>query len=151
MRALVKQEAGSGLVMSEVPEPEIGINDVLIRVDRTGICGTDLHIYDWNEWAEQHVPLPLVIEILQKVCHDTAALTCGGAPRFFPRESLVAGAELAELLRWSRELSRVAAEAEHPWIVDLGVESLVEQGRQALKTARSGQRPARTVSLNSSR
>jgi threonine 3-dehydrogenase len=61
MRALVKQEAGPGLVMTEIPEPEIGINDVLIRVDRTGICGTDLHIDDWNEWAKQHVPLPLVI------------------------------------------------------------------------------------------
>ena len=55
MRALVKQEAGPGLVMTEVPEPEIGINDVLIRVDRTGICGTDLHIFDWNEWAQGRV------------------------------------------------------------------------------------------------
>ena len=61
MRALVKQEAGPGLVMAEVPEPEIGINDVLIRVDRTGICGTDLHIEEWNEWAQQAVPVPLVI------------------------------------------------------------------------------------------
>ena len=61
MRALVKQEAGPGLVMTEVPEPEIGINDVLIRVDRTGICGTDLHIEEWNEWAQQAVPIPLVI------------------------------------------------------------------------------------------
>ena len=61
MRALVKQEAGPGLVMTEVPEPEIGINDVLIRVDRTGICGTDLHIDEWNEWAQQAVPVPLVI------------------------------------------------------------------------------------------
>jgi threonine 3-dehydrogenase len=61
MRALVKQEAGPGLVMTEVPEPEIGINDVLIRVDRTGICGTDLHIEEWNEWAQQAVPVPLVI------------------------------------------------------------------------------------------
>jgi threonine 3-dehydrogenase len=61
MRALVKQEAGPGLVMTEVPEPEIGINDVLIRVDRTGICGTDLHIEEWNEWAQQTVPVPLVI------------------------------------------------------------------------------------------
>jgi threonine 3-dehydrogenase len=61
MRALVKQEAAPGLVMTEVPEPEIGINDVLIRVDRTGICGTDLHIVDWNEWAQQTVPVPLVI------------------------------------------------------------------------------------------
>ncbi|HEX6400230.1 MAG TPA: alcohol dehydrogenase catalytic domain-containing protein, partial [Actinomycetota bacterium] len=61
MRALVKREAGPGLVMTEVPEPEIGINDVLIRVDRTGICGTDLHIEEWNEWAQQAVPVPLVI------------------------------------------------------------------------------------------
>ena len=61
MRALVKQDAGPGLVMTEVPEPEIGINDVLIRVDRTGICGTDLHIEEWNEWAQQAVPVPLVI------------------------------------------------------------------------------------------
>jgi threonine 3-dehydrogenase len=61
MRALVKQEPGPGLVMTEVPEPEIGINDVLIEVDRTGICGTDLHIFDWNQWAQETVPIPLVI------------------------------------------------------------------------------------------
>jgi threonine 3-dehydrogenase len=61
MRAIVKQEAGPGLVMTEVPEPEIGINDVLTRVLRTGICGTDLHIDEWNDWAQQAVPVPLVI------------------------------------------------------------------------------------------
>ena len=61
MRALVKQEAAPGLVMTEVPEPEVGINDVLIKVDRTGICGTDLHIFDWNQWAQETVPVPLVI------------------------------------------------------------------------------------------
>jgi threonine 3-dehydrogenase len=61
MRALVKREPAPGLVMTEVPVPEIGINDVLIRVDRTGICGTDLHIVDWNEWAQETVPVPLVI------------------------------------------------------------------------------------------
>jgi threonine 3-dehydrogenase len=61
MRAIVKQEAASGLVLRDVPEPEIGINDVLIRVERTGICGTDLHIADWNEWAQRTVPVPLVI------------------------------------------------------------------------------------------
>src|ERR671918_523539 len=61
MRALLKQEPAPGLVMMDVPEPEIGINDVLIRVDRTGICGTDLHIVDWNEWAQETVPVPLVI------------------------------------------------------------------------------------------
>ena len=61
MRALVKEKAEPGLVMMDVAEPEIGINDVLIRVDRTGICGTDLHIVDWNEWAQATVPVPLVI------------------------------------------------------------------------------------------
>jgi threonine 3-dehydrogenase len=61
MRALVKETAEPGLVMTDVPEPAIGINDVLIRVDRTGICGTDLHIVDWNEWAQETVPIPLVI------------------------------------------------------------------------------------------
>jgi threonine 3-dehydrogenase len=61
MRALVKLEPAPGLVMTEVPEPEIGINDVLIRVDRTGICGTDLHIEEWNAWAQETVPVPLVI------------------------------------------------------------------------------------------
>jgi threonine 3-dehydrogenase len=61
MRALVKQEPTPGLVMTEVPDPEIGINDVLIRVDRTGICGTDLHIEEWNAWAQETVPVPLVI------------------------------------------------------------------------------------------
>ena len=61
MRAIVKQEAAPGLVMTDIAEPEIGINDVLIRVERTGICGTDLHIADWNEWAQRTVPVPLVI------------------------------------------------------------------------------------------
>jgi threonine 3-dehydrogenase len=61
MRAIVKTRPGPGLEMIEVPEPEIEINDVLIRVERTGICGTDLHIEEWNEWAQQAVPAPLVI------------------------------------------------------------------------------------------
>lgn len=57
----MKSQPRPGLEMREVPEPELGINDVLIRVLRTGICGTDLHIEDWNEWAQQTVPVPLVI------------------------------------------------------------------------------------------
>ena len=61
MRAIVKARPEVGLEMAEVPEPEFGINDVLIRVERTGICGTDLHIDEWNEWAQQTVPVPLVI------------------------------------------------------------------------------------------
>jgi len=61
MKALVKSEAGKGLSLQDVPEPEYGINDVLIRVDRTGICGTDLHIYQWDHWARNTVPVPLII------------------------------------------------------------------------------------------
>ncbi|MDQ6840873.1 MAG: L-threonine 3-dehydrogenase [Actinomycetota bacterium] len=61
MKALVKARPEKGLWLEDVPEPEIGINDVLIRVHKTGICGTDLHIYDWNAWAEQTIPVPMVI------------------------------------------------------------------------------------------
>jgi threonine 3-dehydrogenase len=61
MRALVKAEAAEGLRLEEVPEPEVGINDVLIRVRKTGICGTDLHIYEWDEWAAKTIPVPMVI------------------------------------------------------------------------------------------
>jgi threonine 3-dehydrogenase len=61
MRALVKARPEPGLWLEDVPEPELGINDVLIRVRKTGICGTDLHIYDWNAWAEETIPVPMVI------------------------------------------------------------------------------------------
>ena len=83
------------------------------------------------------LPLAVVVDILQKICHDAAALACDAPPRYFPVASLVAGARLVDLLRWAAELRRVAAEAEHPWSVDLSVESLVQQGREALKTART--------------
>ena len=52
MDALTKPAPGPGLTLADVPEPTIGINDVLIRVERTGICGTDVHIADWDEWAQ---------------------------------------------------------------------------------------------------
>ena len=61
MKALVKSHTACGLWLADVPEPEPGINDVKIRVLCTGICGTDLHIYDWNEWAQSTIPVPLVI------------------------------------------------------------------------------------------
>jgi threonine 3-dehydrogenase len=61
MKALVKSRSERGLWLEEVPEPEIGINDVKIRVLLTGICGTDLHIYEWDEWAKSTIPVPLVI------------------------------------------------------------------------------------------
>jgi threonine 3-dehydrogenase len=61
MKALVKSKGEPGLWLDEVPVPKIGINDVLIRVLRTGICGTDVHIYNWDEWAQQTIPVPMVI------------------------------------------------------------------------------------------
>jgi threonine 3-dehydrogenase len=61
MKALVKKERRPGLWLEDVPKPQPGINDVLIRVDRTGICGTDLHIYNWDEWAQTTIPTPMVV------------------------------------------------------------------------------------------
>ncbi len=61
MKALVKKEAGAGLWLEDVPEPHVGINDVLIRIVRTGICGTDIHIYNWDAWAQKTIPVPMVV------------------------------------------------------------------------------------------
>jgi len=61
MQALVKSKAEPGLWLEDVPVPEIGINDVLIEILRTGICGTDVHIYNWDAWAQKTVPVPLVV------------------------------------------------------------------------------------------
>lgn len=61
MPALVKRERKRGLWLEEVPVPQIGCHDVLIRVDRTGICGTDVHIYAWDAWAQATLPVPMVV------------------------------------------------------------------------------------------
>jgi threonine 3-dehydrogenase len=61
MKALVKQEAREGLWLKEVDEPSIGINDVLIKVKRTAICGTDMHIYNWDAWAQKTIPVPMIV------------------------------------------------------------------------------------------
>ncbi len=61
MKALVKREAAIGLWLEDVPMPEIGINDVLIKINRTAICGTDSHIYNWDAWAQQTIPVPMVV------------------------------------------------------------------------------------------
>jgi len=61
MQALVKTKAGPGLELREVPRPVIGINDVLVRVHKTGICGTDLHIESWDPWAAKTIKPPLVV------------------------------------------------------------------------------------------
>ena len=61
MKALVKKERRAGLWLEDVPAPTLGINDVLIRVHKTGICGTDLHIYNWDAWAQKTIPVPMVV------------------------------------------------------------------------------------------
>jgi threonine 3-dehydrogenase len=61
MKALVKSRAERGLWLEEIAEPAIGINDVLIRVRYTGICGTDVHIYQWDSWAQKTIPVPMAI------------------------------------------------------------------------------------------
>ena len=61
MKALVKSRAERGLWLEDVPIPPAGINDVLVRVLITGICGTDLHIYEWDEWARATIPVPLIV------------------------------------------------------------------------------------------
>jgi len=60
MKALAKTTAAPGLDMIDAPVPEIGPDDVLIRINKTGICGTDIHIWDWDEWAAKTVPVPLI-------------------------------------------------------------------------------------------
>ena len=61
MQALVKRRAETGLWLEETPLPEMGIDDILIRVLKSSICGTDVHIYNWDEWAQKTIPVPMVI------------------------------------------------------------------------------------------
>ncbi|MFM7844937.1 MAG: L-threonine 3-dehydrogenase [Planctomycetota bacterium] len=61
MKALMKSDAKPGLWLVDVPEPKLGINDVMIRIHRTGICGTDVHIYKWDAWASKTIPVPMVV------------------------------------------------------------------------------------------
>jgi threonine 3-dehydrogenase len=77
MKALVKAKAEPGIWMEEVPVPEIGPNDVLIKVKKTAICGTDVHIYNWDQWAQKTVPVPMVTghEFVGTVADFGAAVT----------------------------------------------------------------------------
>ncbi len=61
MKALVKKESKPGLWLDDIDPPKVDINDVLIKVHKTGICGTDLHIYNWDEWAQNTIPVPMVV------------------------------------------------------------------------------------------
>jgi len=61
MKALVKSRSEPGLWLQDVAEPELGINDVLVRIDRTGVCGTDLSIFNWDAWARETIDVPMVV------------------------------------------------------------------------------------------
>jgi threonine 3-dehydrogenase len=61
MKALVKKEAAPGIWLDDVPEPNVGPNDVLIEIDKTAICGTDMHIYKWDAWAQKTIPVPMAV------------------------------------------------------------------------------------------
>nr|WP_298728942.1 L-threonine 3-dehydrogenase [uncultured Steroidobacter sp.] len=61
MRALVKAQAAVGIELQDIPKPTVGPNDVMIRVKRTAICGTDMHIYNWDAWAQKTIPVPMAV------------------------------------------------------------------------------------------
>ena len=72
MKALVKARPEVGIWMKRVPVPEAGPNEVLIRVRKTAICGTDVHIYNWDAWAEATIPIPMVVG--HEFCGEIAAV-----------------------------------------------------------------------------
>ncbi|MEM0514032.1 L-threonine 3-dehydrogenase [Pseudoalteromonas sp. YIC-827] len=61
MKALSKLKAEKGIWMTDAPKPEVGHNDLLIKIRKTAICGTDVHIYNWDEWAQNTIPVPMVV------------------------------------------------------------------------------------------
>jgi threonine 3-dehydrogenase len=61
MKALIKAKSEPGIWMGDVPKPEIGPNDLLVKIRRTAICGTDIHIYNWDEWSQRTIPVPMVV------------------------------------------------------------------------------------------
>lgn len=82
--------------------------------------------------ALQGWPLPMVVETLQKVCHDLACVAVGGAPRYFPAASLPAVPDLGRLTTWSQELRKASRHAEHPWHAPLKTETLLLQARMVM-------------------
>ena len=87
MKALVKKYAKPGIWMEEVPVPTPGPNDVLIKIQKTAICGTDIHIYNWDEWAQKTIPVPMVVG------HEFVGTVeaCGSQVKGFEFSELVSG------------------------------------------------------------
>ncbi|MGD9135934.1 MAG: alcohol dehydrogenase catalytic domain-containing protein, partial [Desulfobacterales bacterium] len=61
MKALVKSKPEPGIWLEDVAKPKIGINDVLVKIHKTSICGTDVHIYNWDAWARKTIPVPMPV------------------------------------------------------------------------------------------
>ena len=82
MKALVKAKREPGIWMEDVPVPEYGVNDVLIKIKKTAICGTDIHIYSWDDWAQATIPVPMTVghefygEIVE-IGQEVKGLRCG--------------------------------------------------------------------------
>lgn len=70
MKALAKLEKKAGIWLADVAKPKIKANEILVKINRTGICGTDLHIYEWDEWSQANVPVPMVIG------HEFSGVVC---------------------------------------------------------------------------
>ena len=90
MKALVKAKPEPGLWLMDIPQPEIGINDVLIQIHKTAICGTDVHIYRWDEWARKTIPVPMavghefvgrIVEVGTTVVRTLEAAVANGIPQ----------------------------------------------------------------------
>ncbi len=94
-------------------------------------------------------PLPRTLDVLQKLCHDSACVAGGAAPRYFPMASIAPGADLMALNAWMVELQRIARHAEHPWNAGLVTESLVQQGQRALAGVAKRGAAKRPVSVHS--
>ena len=96
MNALVKAHAREGLWLQSAPVPEVGPDDVLIRINKTGICGTDIHIWNWDEWAQKTVPVPLItghefageiVELGRNVEGLTLGQRCSGEGHLIGKQS----------------------------------------------------------------
>ena len=79
MKALVKEKPEPGLWLEEQPIPEIGPDDVLVKVHKTGICGTDIHIFNWDEWAQKTIPTPMTVGHEYRARSPNSALTCAAS------------------------------------------------------------------------
>ena len=85
MRALVKAKAEPGIWMQDIRRPEPGPNDVLIKIHKTAICGTDVHIYNWDAWAQKTIPVPMTVG------HEFAGVVVDRGPN-------VAGVNIGDLV-----------------------------------------------------